>query len=549
MQKRAEKWVLPPPNSFGAPDKFDSWWPGQDQATLRVVDSVKRFTGLCLPTGAGKTVIYIVAALLEGARICVLTTTKPLQDQLLDDFHSIGLIDIRGQGNYPCKELQPGGRYWKSSQSEPWRQRCDRGPCHTGAQCDLKASGCHSFDALRRARTAKFLVTNYSFWMSNHKYSEGLGDFDMLVLDEAHHASASLAGFLHVDLYSSEVEGLLGTAFPSFETQEEWSQWAAVQWAKSTRLVEELLISQKDHYDSSRAAEIKELKEIVSKTEAISNMKGEWVIERPEKGKKKMTFDPVWSAAYAESNLFLGIDKILLVSATIREESCRQLGIPKDDLEFLEQPSTFPVERRPFIHIPTIRVNHRSTQAELEMWVTRIDQIIDRRLDRKGIIHTVSFKRRNFLMKHTRHRDIMLTNVTENTRQVVEKFKKAKAPTVLVSPSLTTGFDFPAEECRYQIIGKIPFPDHRSKVLQARCKDNKDYSSFLAMQTLVQSYGRGMRAADDFCEVLIVDDNIKWFMFKHGKAFAPKWFREAYKSVAVVPSPQMPVLFPEKKGV
>jgi len=53
----------------------------------------------------------------------------------------------------------------------------------------------------------------------------------------------------------------------------------------------------------------------------------------------------------------------------------------------------------------------------------------------------------------------------------------------------------------------------------------------------VQSAGRMTRSADDKCEVLVVDDNWKWFYYKYKDA-APRWFRVRVRgSVATVPNP------------
>ncbi len=67
----------------------------------------------------------------------------------------------------------------------------------------------------------------------------------------------------------------------------------------------------------------------------------------------------------------------------------------------------------------------------------------------------------------------------------------------------------------------------------------EDYTAYLAMQSLVQAYGRGDRAEDDWCETLCVDDNLKWFIWKY-REFAPRWFLDAYRkwdSLTSVPKP------------
>jgi len=146
------------------------------------------------------------------------------------------------------------------------------------------------------------------------------------------------------------------------------------------------------------------------------------------------------------------------------------------------------------------------------------------------------------LLSRSRFKDIMFTHSTGDVIQVVEKFKKASAPAVLVSPSVTTGYDFPMDISghgvpQYIVIGKIPYPDTRDLVTEARHKDDKDWTSYMAMETLVQSCGRMTRSENDKCEVMCIDDNFKWFAYKFSH-FAPSWFRARIKgSLETVPNP------------
>jgi Rad3-related DNA helicase len=218
----------------------------------------------------------------------------------------------------------------------------------------------------------------------------------------------------------------------------------------------------------------------------------------------------------------------------VRPKTAALLGIGTDDMKWKEYPTDFPSERRPVIHVPTARINHRASDSILRIWLSRIDQIIDRRLDRKGIIHTVSYARQKMIVDNSRHRDIMLLNDSKNTRDVVDLFKRSDPPCVLVSPSLGTGWDFPYEECEYIVVGKIPFPDTRSRIIKARQERDKDYVNYLAAQDLVQSAGRGMRAQDDRCEVIVIDDNIKWFL-KRNKSHLPRSFLRSVKWAQTVP--------------
>jgi Rad3-related DNA helicase len=172
------------------------------------------------------------------------------------------------------------------------------------------------------------------------------------------------------------------------------------------------------------------------------------------------------------------------------------------------------------------------------MWVSRIDQIIQRRLDRKGIVFTVSYERAKYLMSWSRFKDIMVTHSTRDVADVVRDFKDAPAPIVLISPVVTTGWDFPMQEKPYYLVAaKVPYPDTSDLVTKARHEDDKEWSSYIAMETLVQLSGRASRSEKDKSEVIITDDNAKWFLRRYGH-FAPAWFRARYRgSRNTVPNP------------
>ena len=126
-------------------------------------------------------------------------------------------------------------------------------------------------------------------------------------------------------------------------------------------------------------------------------------------------------------------------------------------------------------------------------------------------------------MAHSRHQSNLWSHSQEDVVQVVNRFRQASPPATLVSPAVTSGWDFPEDECRYIIIGKVPFGDGRSPVSKARQKDDPEFGNFEAMQTVVQEAGRGTRSALDGCEVIIVDDHWSWFWSKN-KQFAPQYF-------------------------
>jgi len=530
--------LLPDPPYLGLPDKFTTWRTGQDKAVVDLSDSPRRVFALNAPTGFGKTATYVGAAVLNRKRTAFLTSTKGLQSQLMADFSSIGMVDVRGQQNYPCHALQLGGIYYR--QGIKPGDRCDAGPCRIGAPCRERRSGCAYFDALKAAQSAQLVTTNYSFWVAQHRYSDGLGKFDMLVLDEAHDAPDELAQALEIEISEYDVETAAGRSFPSGDDPEVWRVWAIPidqDLGFDVAALEEHIKELNNYGDRIPHALMRELhfkKSVLGKVHVLATMEGAWVIERELHAMKAA---PVFPAPYAEEFLFLNIAKIVLVSATVKEKTLELLGVAPAQMEYHEYPSLFPTHRRPVTHVPTVKAHHKWSDVEQRTWVRRIDQVLARRLDRKGIIHTGSYQRRDLILTHTEYRDIMLFNDGTNTRQIVERFRRADAPCVLVSPSLTTGWDLPYDECEYAIIGKVPFPDTRSKITKARDEADKEYGPYCAIQTIVQAAGRGMRSADDQCEILILDDQWMWFWPRY-KKFAPQWFINAVAKRRIVTIPE-----------
>src|SRR3972149_8710720 len=150
---------LPPPTAFGAPIKFSSWRPFQEEAVQSVVNSKHRFIVQVQPTGSGKSLCYIMAAVLSNKRALILTSTRALQDQIMADFGAcFKIADVRGQSNYTCLHQEP--------------LTCEEGLCHIGYECALKSSGCLYYDAVRRAARSQMVVTNYAFWLTSARIGD-----------------------------------------------------------------------------------------------------------------------------------------------------------------------------------------------------------------------------------------------------------------------------------------------------------------------------------------------------------------------------------------
>ena len=434
--------ILPTLHDLGASHKFNQWWPNQIDAILRSTDSPKRFIALCAPTGYGKSPVAVGRGVITGARTIYLTSSKGLQDQALKDFASLGMVNIMGQQNYDCVE----GHTFGISNSIP----VSTAPCHAGVTCSSKEDKCLYFgQALKKARQSPLVITNYSYWILQNMFGDGLGNFDLMICDEAHELISIICDILSTTIMKHEVEAILDSAFPQVHSStEHWRQWADALSSRLLHQIEEMrgqiqtFISEGE-YDAAHqmGKRLSERKDLKRRLDTIAHAKGEWVAEMHGEG---MQWDPVWPQQYAEEMLFWHIPKIILMSATMNHKTMELLGIHKDNYEFVEYDSTFPLARRPVYYLPITRLNKDSDAQDYRTWITGIDQICrDRIHSRKGIIHTVSYARAKMVLEQSDYKEYMISHTSRTTRGMVDIFRKADPPCTLISPVMDTGWDFP----------------------------------------------------------------------------------------------------------
>lgn len=512
--------LLPSPQTLGLPAKFDAWREPQIEALRWLLNSTRRVKAFCAPTGFGKSAVYVAYALITKQPTCFVTDSRALQDQLMDDFRSVGLVDIRGRSNYQC---DMGDDY-----------SCQEG---YAMRCPYKGTvACPSSQAEMRAAASPLVVTNYAKWTTSRAYGTGMQHFQQVVFDEGHKAPGALDSAVQVTLHHKEIEETLGLDFPTPGMAEEfvnWKPWAVS--AKSDADMEQGAAKRRMD-DSPTSTNVRHFLHMRNLTRRLSTLAtanpANWVADEAEKGYQ---FDPIRSGRYAEAALLLRVPSVVVVSATLRPKTLFMLGVPKTEFDFREFESDFDPKRCPIYYIPTMRVDNRVDDLS-RLWILH-DQIAGRRTDRKGIVQTVSYARRDLVVEASRFGPHMLVNPKgEAATSFVQQFKRSPAGTIFVSPSVGEGFDFPMSQCEWQFLCKIPFPNGHSKIHKARQQDDPEYGAYLAMNKMVQIFGRGARSKIDQCENFIGDMHLDWFLPRFGH-LAPKSFHGFFKRISMLPTP------------
>lgn len=460
---------------------------------------------------SGKSLIHYVISQLYDLRTLTLVSTKSLADQILRDPFSH--TEIRGHGNYLCasKIYDPTGEL-------------------SDLRCMSRGYGCEYQSRVDQCLQSQNVLTNYAHWCSLARTGQvdRLGKFDLLICDEGHLIHDLLTDYVSVEIYEARLAYLLQQSIPQLSGNTIDSCW--LTWLRETVYS----LSRKRQSQSSQKEYIQQIDRLQSDLERVllESSKHSWVVEHTEKTVK---FSPVWSRAYTEKYLFRGIPKIVISSGTLLPETAPLLGVSKEDHSYFQVPSTFPAERRPFIYLPTCRVDFRMSEGHWRMLMSRVNQIIEDRLDRKGLIHGRSYDRCREIMERSLWREFMISHSSSRDKQeAVTKYLSSDSPAILVSPSVEEGHDFKGDACRYQILLKVPYTDTRSPVMKERVKQNKKYGYFKAAEKILQQYGRSNRSERDWSETFILDDH--WEYFQRVVTF-PDYFKKAWKVSRQVPEP------------
>ncbi len=211
-------------------------------------------------TGTGKTLAYLVPAILSGRKIVISTATRALQDQIFDSdlplvARALGVdpraTRVKGLGNYLCRrrfdELRHGadgllaGRGRAIRILESWLERTESGDVaeieelseSDPAWADVASSsetrvgsGCAHYERCfvtrmkRAAEEARLLVVNHALFFADlavrGPHGGVLPPYDAVVFDEAHQLEDVATQFFGVRVSSGRVETLARDAERAF---------------------------------------------------------------------------------------------------------------------------------------------------------------------------------------------------------------------------------------------------------------------------------------------------------------------------------------------
>lgn len=502
---------------------FSSWRSYQQKAVDFIVNTSKDFISINAPTGSGKSLIAIASASLLQGQTYYIVGTKNLQDQLLGDFPN--LITIKGRNNFKC--LMKDDVTCEQCMYQYVKEDCP------------KKIQCLYYAQKEKAKIAKIVIWNYSMFLTNQYFAKDFPEVELLVCDEAHLLEGELMNFVDIT-FNYRFFNDIDLPFPKREDP----AYIFTMLNQSLKIIKKKynaardIIREKINEDSGPSmddiqlcnkweGQLKKIR-FFAKVYAPDN----WVLDYfkdSKKWKSYISFKPIKINMFSDY-LFNWADKIVLMSATMPYSSilCNSLGIPQKDIDQLIIPSTFRKENRPIIYIPIGLMNYKHREDTLKNIIPFLIKYC-KYYKEKILIHCVNYEIANMVQDAFQSFDGYRIFYHKNAKERIEaldKFKSAKPPALIISPSMETGVDLIGDICRVQFILKIPYLPLGDKQVKKRM--DIDYFWYVnnAIARLVQSYGRIVRSKDDWGITYILDSCFDDLLKKH-RSFFPPWFLES----------------------
>lgn len=494
-------------------------------------------------TGTGKSAIATTLAnMYEDSYI--LTMTKQLQEQYLDDFSHM-LVEIKGKGNYECN----------------YKGHCDF--CIKDEYNLSKCKDCAFKIAFKNAMEADNVLTNYDFFYYMGVANKLLNSRELLILDEAHNLERKMLMLSSHNLNREYVSTKFGvdifdplmSSTRSYNNLKRKPDYWIELCDDLVKICKERIKEIEGEHKNDVQVTLDEFENDPSKFSSIDYIEKQrletdmksfnaislglkanaLIIDIPDRDvilNNRMDIDaefkPFSVSEDTQEMLKLGNVRIFLTGTLgNKDKFCKWNNINPDETFYIYEKSPFDVEKRPIY--PEFVASMSGQTRNVPNWkndraISKIRELLDRHKDEKGVIHTSSNEQAFWIMENLKDYPLVFVG-GEDRNKVLKEFTQINENIVLIGASIKDGVDFKGDLCRFQIIFKIPYPQLNEQVKYRKNLD-KSWYYYQAVMSLMQAYGRGIRDKDDYCVMYIIDSDFV-NLFNFNKSFFNEYFTEA----------------------
>lgn len=511
-------------------------------AILDTFESGKKFFVLEAGTGVGKSAIAFTVAKYMAAHFTnkdeakpgcnILTTQKLLQEQYHRDFSEIN--SLKSSSNYQCKV----NTEQNCGESQKLLVHADKSS-QFFKQC---MGNCVYKKAKEKFINENYGITNFSYFLTETRYSGKIPKKNLLVIDEAHNTPEELSKFIEVTFSDRFSKGFIGLDLPDKITPAHFLKWVKdVYYPKLTEKIKVFSAGLENLPGNSKSKEyIGEYTKLNKQLELLEGHerkimtfitlynKDNWVMSEVQaegNSGRKIEFKPIDISEYADEYLFKLGNYVLLMSATIVDPTrfSKLCGIDltkNGDSTVL--PCPFPIENRPILYSGIGKMTTNEIEQTLPKLVEAVKAILKEHKKDKGIIHCTNYRIANYIKKNVRDSRLLIHDSTDRDKVLQEHISSSKA-TVLLSPSMTEGVDLKGDLSRFQILCKVPYPYLMDPLIRKKMSKWDWWYDLQTVKTVIQSVGRSVRTENDTAVTYILDSAWENF-YEKNKSFFGKEF-------------------------
>lgn len=513
---------------------------------------------LDLPVGTGKSHLSLMIAdwylknVNTHGRVDVLTNSKILQDQYTNTYESLN--DLKGKENYECSQYSCSCAQGKEF------NRLNKTSCESCPYDSAK----EAFIGGKIALTNFYLYILYALYQSKVLERRGSG---LLIVDEAHDFDDVFSDFISVKITEALIKKLKFTneyeiikklsKVSDIESYVSFLKYFNAEIIETINALENELGSQERSIDvdkrdlkihrlmNTKNGDVKLMQTITDLVQYASKVDiflkeyeqnpNNWVLEtsfNEKTNQKELSLEPIWAYDYLDKYVWSKYDMVVLMSGTILDKDifCKLNGLEKSKTSYYCIDSPFPLKNRPIYYMPVGKMTFKNKEETFKSYIPYIKKIL-KKYSSKGIIHTNSFELANWI-KDGVEDSRLLFHDSSNKDETLKFHFESKDPTVIVSPSMSTGVSLDDDKSRFQIIAKVPYPSLGSNKNKMRQKFSPEWYQWKTVSGLIQMTGRSVRSVSDYADTIILDGCFSDVM-KYSHKYIPEYIQNAIKKIKV----------------
>lgn len=516
---------------------------------------------LSAPTGTGKSAVAMTLA-KSYENSFVVTSSKNLQDQYINDFEM--LVPVKGKSNFPCFKSMEQNGIDLQEYDVAMRQgfSCEKGECEEITKegkrqnCKFKPRIqafeektfqeiiCPYYEQKYSALLADHSVWNYHSYFQTVKYNRGTyGEYlnrNISIFDEAHSIEDQIIQFVGIEIIKKHIDEC-EIRIESYDLSDikmiiQLIRDIAEFYARKVKEIRESR-AYRENPDYNRIRKLDGDYERFARVRSeISSDLGNFIINEPEYKKeefKSIIIKPLDVSKYVKEFFITPFQ--IFMSATINRDSfCQNMGFASEEIAFVDTPrSPFPLENRKVEFLNTARLSYKCPIVdENRIWL-KIDEILSRHKNQRGLILTSSRVRCENIVKNlssknkSRLRICHARNPDGKTQDDVIKEHANSKDGVLISSSLWQGVDLKDNLSRFQIIAKSPYPNYTEKWVESKMERYPLWYPSQTITKILQGFGRSIRSKQDWATTYVLDSAVEPLL-NNSKNLVPRSYYDVF---------------------